>query len=190
MNITKIAVRIPNDDPILAGRLDGKRMFLRVLEELPAFTEPTIVVLDFAGVELATSSFLSEAVPPLREHLRLRRPPAYVVAANLNAKVREELDELLIRTGDVLLTCQISSTGEVTDTQLAGTLEPKLLETLELVRRRGETSAVELHSDATDSDGIGPTGWNNRLAALASKSLILEVPQGRTKKYRPILENA
>jgi hypothetical protein len=190
MKILQITVRKPHKEPILAGRLDGKRTFLRALEELPPLSDPALAVLDFAGAELATSSFLSELVLPLREHLRLRRPPAYLVVANLSEKVREELDELLNRLGDALLTCEFSNRGKISSVKLVGKLDQKLLETLELVRQKGETSAVELYAGSTDSDDIGPTGWNNRLAALASKSLIVEVPQGRTKKYRAILETA
>jgi hypothetical protein len=29
---------------------------------------------------------------------------------------------------------------------------------------------------------------DNRLASLAAKSLVVEILQGRTKKYRPVLE--
>jgi hypothetical protein len=179
----------PDQDPLLAGRLDGKRFFLRTLEELPVLSEPTVIVLDFKGVELATSSFLNEALPPLRDHLRLRRPGGYVVLANLAEKVREELETLLSRMGDAFLTAETTQAGAVTKAELVGVLDQKLLDTLELVRSKGETSAVELHSDSADS-AIGATAWNNRLAALASKSLIVELPQGRSKKYRPVLEKA
>jgi hypothetical protein len=189
MKILRIPILRPQDNPILAGRLDGKRLFLRVLEEIPPLKEMALVVMDFAGVDLVTSSFLSEALMPLREHLRSRRPPGYVVAANLKSKVREELDEFLTRSGDALLTCEFGEGDNATKIELSGMLEPKLLETWELVRSKGETSAVELHG-ITESDGIGPTAWNNRLAALASKSLVIELPQGRSKKYRSIVEMA
>jgi hypothetical protein len=190
MNKVTVSILRPGEEPVFAGRLTGKRVFLRSLEELPPIAEPTIVILDFRGIDLATSSFLSEAVLPLRDHLRLRRPPAYVVVANLNERVSEEFGELLNRSGDAVLTCTTSSQGSISNAQLIGTLEPKLLETFDLIRRKGETSAVELHSESNDSEGIGPTAWNNRLAALTSKSLIMEIPQGRTKKYRPVLEIA
>jgi hypothetical protein len=179
----------PNQDSLLAGRLDGKRFFLRVLEELPVLSEPTVLILDFKGIELATSSFLNEALPPLREHLRLGRPGGYVVLANLAEKVREELETLLSRMADAFLVVETTQAGAVTKAELVGALDQKLLDTLELVRSKGETTAVELHSDSTDST-IGATAWNNRLAALASKSLIVELPQGRSKKYRPVLEKA
>jgi hypothetical protein len=190
MKIKTVSLWRPNDEPVFAGRLDGKRTFMRVLEELPFGTEQMLVVLDFSGAEIATSSFLAELLIPLREHLRLRRPPAYLVAANTNEKVTEEIDELLARVGDAFLIGAATADGRVSDLQLAGRLDAKLMDTFDLVQRKGVTSAVELHGDSGDSDGIGPTAWNNRLAALAAKSLIVEVPQGRSKKYRSLLENA
>jgi hypothetical protein len=183
-----IPILKPDEEPVLAGRLDGKRSFLRTLEELPPLTEPAILLLDFRGIDLATSSFLSEAVLPLRDHLRARRPPAYVVAANLNNKVAEELDELLIRTNDAILACDSAADGTISDVRLSGKLEEKLLETFNLIRAKGPASAVQLHAESRELDRIGATAWNNRLSILTSKSLVREIAQGRTKKYQTVLE--
>src|SRR5690242_16482693 len=121
MNILKVDARKPDEDPVRAGRLDGKRLFLRAVEEIPSPAEPVLLVLDFSGVDLATSSFLSEAVFPLRDHLRLRRPPSYIILANLKDQVREELEDLLSRMGDALLSCDFSG-GQITRVQLIGRL--------------------------------------------------------------------
>jgi hypothetical protein len=179
----------PGDEPVLAGRLSGKRAFLAALEQLPDMAEPTLVLLDFAGVDLATSSFLSEAVLPLRDHLRLRGQPGYVVAANLKDDVREEIEEMLRRSGDALLACTTTAGDQIGDVQLCGKLEDKLHETLSLVSRKGETTAARLHEESHAADPVGATAWNNRLASLATKRLVVEILQGRTKKYRPVLGN-
>lgn len=184
-----ISLLSPGDEPILAGRLDGKRAFLRVLEALPAVTEPTVIILDFIRAELVTSSFLSEVALPLRDHLRFRHPPAYLVLANLNDRIVEELNELLNRVGDAILVCKLSSRGAVSNARLVGRLEPKLQETFDLISEKRETTAIELHAASSDS-AVGATAWNNRLNALTSKSLVMEIPQGRTKKYRAVLEIA
>ena len=75
MNRLTIPMLRPAAEPVLAGRLAGKRAFLSALEQLPEMAEPTLVLLDFRDVALATSSYLSEAVLTLRDHLRLRRHP-------------------------------------------------------------------------------------------------------------------
>ena len=190
MNTHVITMLRPDMPSLLAGRLDGKRALARNLESLPNITSPTVVVLDFKGVELATSSFLDEAVVRCRDHLRLGRSPAYLMTANLNGRVEEELHDLLARTGDALVTCTLSTSGQISDKKLLGALEPKLSETLQLVNTKGEATAIELHSEADDSAAkIGATAWNNRLSSLAAKSLVVEVPQpGRTKKFRSMME--
>lgn len=175
-------------EPILAGRLSGQRAFVSALEQLPEMNEPALVLLDFTGVDLATSSFLSEVLVPLRDHLRVRRQPGYAVAANMNEKVREEVEEMLRRSGDAFLTCTTDPAGQIADVQLCGRLDEKLQETLKLVSRKRETTAAQLHEETRGVDTIGPTAWNNRLATLAAKSLVVEILQGRTKKYRPVLE--
>jgi hypothetical protein len=190
MNNLFVRMLKSGEEPILAGRLAGKRAFLRALEQLPELAEPTLVLLDFRDVDLATSSYLSEAIPPLRDHLRLRRHPGYVVAANLSDNVREEIEEMLRRSGDALLTCATDVDGRISDVQLCGKLEDKLQETLSLVSRKRETTAAQLHEESREVDAVGATAWNNRLASLAAKSLVVEVLQGRTKKYRPVLEVA
>jgi hypothetical protein len=190
MNKVTISMKQPEQEPTLAGRLDGRRALVRCLESLPTITGPTLIILDFRGVELATASFLGEAVLHFRDHVRLGRSPGYLVVANLTERVAEELEDLLTRAVDALLACDISVRGEISNPRLIGRLDPKLQETFDIVLKRGESSAIELHSETNELEGIGPTAWNNRLSSLASKSLLMEVPLGRAKKYRPILESA
>jgi len=37
-----------------------------------------------------------------------------------------------------------------------------------------------------ESEGVKQTAWNNRLAALAGLGLVVELSQGRAKRYRPL----
>jgi hypothetical protein len=126
----------------------------------------------------------------LRDHLRLRRQPGYAVAANLSGKVSEEIEEMLRRSGEAFLTCTTDAASQIANVQLCGRLDEKLQETLRLVCRRQETTAAQLYEELRNDDPVGATAWNNRLASLAAKSLIVEILQGRTKKYRPVLEIA
>jgi hypothetical protein len=190
MKTVQLVLLRPGAEPILAGRLTGKRAFVAALEQFPELAEPSLVLLNFDGVEYATSSYLSEVLLPLRDHLRLRRQPGYVVAANLTDEVREEIEEMLRRSGEAFLTCSTSPSGAIADIQLCGNLDDKLLETLKLVTDRRETTAARLHEEFRSTDTVGATAWNNRLASLAAKSLVIEILQGRTKKYRPVLEIA
>jgi len=180
----------PTEEPVLAGRLSGKRAFLAALGKLPEMIEPTLVVLDFAGVDIATSSYLSELVLPLRDHLRMRRQFGYVVVANVADGVHEEIEEMLCRSGDAVLICNMTAAGDISDVRLCGNLEHTLRETLRLVSAKGETTAAQLHDESRIADPVGATAWNNRLASLAAKRLLVEILRGRNKKYRPVLEVA
>src|SRR5882672_7617292 len=102
----------PGSEPVLAGRLTGQRAYVAALDKLPKLTEPALVLLDFTGVNLATSSYLSEVLVPLRDHLRSRRQ-GFAIAANLEDKVREEIEEMLRRSGDAYLTCATDTSGAI-----------------------------------------------------------------------------
>jgi hypothetical protein len=188
MKTVRISMLKARSEPVLAGRLFGQRAFVSALEQLPELAEPALVILDFSGVDFATSSYLSAVLIPLRDHLRLRRQPGYAVAANLSEKVREEVEEMLRRSGDVFLTCVMDARGQISGAELCGKLDEKLEETLKLVSRKRETTAAQLHEESHALDPVGATAWNNRLASLAAKCLVVEILQGRTKRYRPVLE--
>jgi hypothetical protein len=171
---------------VLAGRLDGDSARQKLVSELGGLDVPVIGILDFSSVQLATASFLDEVTLRLRESLMNK--PVYVIASNLSPAVEEELDALLYRAEDAFIAFKSAPDGQFNGGHLLGNLEPRLKETYERIREKGESSATELHSESRDSDKIGPTAWNNRLNLLASKSLLVEIPMGRAKKYRPLEE--
>lgn len=174
--------------PVLAGALSGRTALNRLLEETagePARPEP--VFLDFSGIDVATASFLRESVLAFRDIVRGRRSAFYPVVANANEVVRDELMELLRPRGDVLMTCTLTDDGTVLDAAPLGDLDPKQGLTFDLVRQHGETDAGALMRDYGESEGLKhTTAWNNRLAALAARGLIIEQSYGRAKRYRPI----
>lgn len=177
----------PGQDPILAGRVEGENARRRLLFALSPVTVPTLVVLEFRPVELATASYLDEVT--LKFRTQLERAPAYLVAANLSDKVLDEFEYLLHRAGDAFLVCQRLEGGIASRPRVLGALEAKLKQTYELVKQKGEAGATELHAEFGGEEKVGPTAWNNRLNMLADKGFLLEIPLGRAKKYRPILEN-
>ena len=187
MTIVSIALRqLERPEIVLAGRLEGRRTLIQFLERLPQ-GEHRLVALNFEGIELATSSFLSEAVLRLRDHLRLNNPPCCLVVVNLNERVEEELDDLLKRSGQALGAAKLVG-GELAYGRLLGELDAKLAETLRLVRARGEATGAQLHAQQAKVDAIGATAWNNRLSSLAAMGLLTETQDGRAKRYRLVME--
>jgi len=77
--------------------------------------------------------------------------------------------------------------AEPSDPVLLGELEPKQRKTFDLLRSAGEADAASLQGLDGDGETIGHTAWNNRLAGLASKGIVVEFQHGRAKRYRPLL---
>lgn len=174
---------------ILAGVSNGKNVLTKLLAAtVQEPLEPEPVFFDFARVDVATASFLRESVLMFRNVVRSQRSNFYPVIANANPDIRDELHELVDgQRSDVLIACSRSESGTVSDVTLIGELEPVQRRTFDLVRDLGETDASELMRahGATDRT-TRTTAWNNRLASLAFLGLLVEVSQGRTKRYKPL----
>jgi len=174
---------------VLAGASNGKNVLTKLLTAtVQEPLEPEPVFFDFARVDVATASFLRESVLVFRNVVRSQRSNLYPVIANANSDICDELHELVDgQRSDVLVACSLSESGTVTNVTLIGELEPVQRRTFDLVRKLGETDAGELMRAHGASDRTTrTTAWNNRLASLAFLGLVVEVSQGRTKRYKPL----
>ena len=178
---------VANDD-VLAGAQEGVAALAKLIKTFAQGGDSLLVVLDFAEVRVATGSFLRESVLGLRDYCRRRRPPSAIVVANANPLVSEELHNLLSASGDALVLCELPRRGEPRRGYVLGLLEEKQRVTLQVVLRLGAADARMLYERFRRSDTIGVTGWNNRLASLAEKGILVEEREGRAKRYRPILK--
>ena len=174
---------------ILSGATAGRQLLSALIAATPSADAPTRVFLDFQGVEVATASFLRESVIAFRDYTRQSLRNIYPVVANLNTEVAEELGFFVRARGDVLWSCNIDSEGRVIAARLIGDLDPAQRATFTAVLELGAISAPELAARFADSH-IGPTAWNNRLSALASKGLLVEQRRGRSKSFTALLEIA
>jgi len=187
VNIVKIDVSRAGGGNILAGAGVGRRTCALLLEEAGIAREPTICLLDFRGVDFASASFLREAVLRLRDAARAQASPLYPVVANASEAVREELDDLLRRGGEAIAVCRIDDNRSPRAPEILGELEPKQKHAFDLLRAVGEADIATLQSLDRSEEQVGHTAWNNRLAALAAKGIVIESQHGRTKRYRPVL---
>jgi hypothetical protein len=90
--------------------------------------------------------------------------------------------------GGAIVSCSRDSRGRINDVGLLGNLESYAEATFAMVIERGETDARELTDAQLDGKKIGTTAWNNRLAALAEIGALIEIPHGRAKRYRPVVQ--
>lgn len=171
---------------ILAGAMTGRRVLGMLLERIdPSPPDPEPVYLDFRGVEVATASFLRESVLEFRDIVRRRWTDYYPVVANANESVTEELS-VLVAQRNALMLCTLDDSGTPRAPRLLGDLEPKQRIAFDLVQERGEADAGELMRSSRDGEDVGQTAWNNRLAALSRLGLLMEMSNGRAKRYRPL----
>jgi hypothetical protein len=160
---------------VLSGANPGRKLLSALIAATPSSEVPTAAFLDFARIEVATASFLREAVIGFRDYARQSLRNVYPVVANLPPAVAEELEFFVRARGDVLWSCELDAGDTVVSARLIGEL--------------GAITAPELAARFADQR-IGPTAWNNRLSALASKGLLVERKQGKSKSFSPLMEIA
>lgn len=178
---------IGNQSRVLAGSAAGRKLLAMLIDATPAGTAPEKVFLDFAGVEVATVSFLRESVIGYRDFTRSSRQNIYPIITNPEPTVLEELEHLVKALNDVLWCCWLDAQDNVIRQQFIGELDPAQRQTFEKVRELGMSTAPQL-ADRFPDTGIGTTAWNNRLSGLAAKGLLVETRQGKSKTFRLVLE--
>jgi hypothetical protein len=170
---------------VLAGAREGRQALALWIEHVgrPADAEPAYI--DFTGVEVVTASFLRESVFAFRDYCRRFASTVYPVLANISEAIEEEVAFFAIETGDAVWVCELQEDGTVENMRLIGrqSLEAGQQRALEYIEQHGHASAPDLRNiDKT----VGPTAWNNRLAALSGKGLLVEERQGKTKIFRTV----
>jgi hypothetical protein len=178
-----------NGQTILSGAILGRKLLSALVAATPSSAAPMPAFLDFTGIEVATASFLREAVIGFRDYARRSLGNVYPAVANLAPAVAEELDFFVRAHSDALWSCELDSRDTVISARLIGELDPVQRSTFEMAVELRTISAPELAARFADLR-IGPTAWNNRLSALATKGLLVERKQGKTKSFSPLLEIA
>ena len=172
---------------VLSGAISGRTLLSALIAATPSSAAPTPAFLDFTAIEIATASFLRESVIGFRDYARRSLENVYPAVANLAPTIAEELEFFVRSRGDVLWSCELGSDDNVISARLIGELDPAQRSTFDAALELGAITAPELAARFADQQ-IGPTAWNNRLSALATKGLLVERKQGKTKSFRPLLE--
>jgi hypothetical protein len=180
-------VRLTGGQTVLSGAIPGRALLSALIAATPSVAAPTPAFLDFTYIQVATASFLREAVIGFRDFARQSLGNVYPAVANLAPSITEELEFFVHSRGDVLWNCELGTGKKVINARLIGELDPAQRSTFEAAIELGSITAPELAARFADQQ-IGPTAWNNRLSALATKGLLVERKQGKTKSFSPLLE--
>ena len=171
---------------VLSGVHAGRKLLAQLVAHSAPPSQDEVAYLDCAGIRVATGSFLRESVLAFRDYTRSTLPHLYPVVANPSEAVVEELDFLLKHRKDALWICQLDTAGQVSQASIIGELDLGHRTTFDMVASLRAASAPDL---ANRGDGtIGPTAWNNRLAYLAARGLLIERRAGKSKTFTPVLE--
>jgi hypothetical protein len=174
---------------VLGGAVEGRRHLGLLIEAVgPEPDRPEPLFIDYAGLVLATASYLRETLVAVHSLLRTRRSRYYVVIANACPAVREDIEVLARLGGLAFLSCSLTEADEISNVGLIGTLDPKQKATFDEVCARGETDARELMLASAGHEDVRQTAFNNRLASLVNLGLVAEICEGKSKRYRPVLE--
>lgn len=168
----------------LAGAEFGRSILGRLVTKLPAPGRQQLCLLDYAGVDIASGSFIRESTVSFRDFARVSRPDLFPVVCNASELVLDDLLEVLTNRSDAMITCADDGRGGLKNFRVAGRLDEKLRLTFELVEEMGEADTSRLR-EARSGEGV-PTVWNNRLATLVSKGLVAEKSAGRAKLYKSL----
>lgn len=178
--------KLANGGPQLSGAGPGRELMhllVREVAQVPETGSPEPIFLDLAGVE-ASASFIREAFFGFRDWVRLERPDLYPVLANPTGHTLEDIAIIADVRGPIL-SCTVDRRGNQAGLRVIGRLDPKARFTFEMIAELGETDVRELMR--RDDDGeTKPTAWSNRLAGLVKLGLVMEIPMGRAKRYRPV----
>ena len=177
--------------PVLGGALPGQALFAKLAAlARTAPTGPTAWHWDMGKVDVITPSFARESFVSIRALLRAQRSNLFPIVVNANADVREDLALTLKDAQSAILCCTRDDDEKLEHFELIGDLEAHPQTTFVLVAERGETDAKELKELTDATSGHAPivqTAWNNRLAKLVELGALIEIPHGRSKRYRLVI---
>lgn len=145
-----------------------------------------LVILDFTGIDAASSSFLRLALGGiLRGDVDIDGTEAVPVVVGVGDEVREGIVDVLTPLRlTVYEALSFVDAGVGVARLLGAPLEPALENTLTLlVAAREPRSAPAMREGDPEKRSITPTAWNNRLNDLANRRLIRRMQSGRRWTY-------
>lgn len=176
---------------VLGGAIPGEVVLAPLISRLRSLIPCEVVVIDFCGIEIATSSFLRTSVIAFRQVCLDQYPSVAILFANMNDCVRDELSFVLHSQGDAVVSCEVRD-NVVSNSVVLGKLEEMQFMTLTAVLEHGQPvdarTLAEAFKDISPGEGKRFTKWNNRLSQLTRRGILREESSGRVKFYTPIVK--
>ncbi|HYI01900.1 hypothetical protein [Hyalangium sp.] len=201
MDVYQLAIKDKSTGvPHLHGATLGQEHRKPLLDELEGHPElvtgkGAIVVVDFAGIESVTASYIKATVLAfIRAGIHFVDPnePSdlpplniFPVVTHLSSEIAEELGEVMSSSRHVCLEALQIDGGVVSKARLIGSPDLSVIDTLQSLVREGSATATQLF-EKDQAKNITVNGWNNRLADLYRLRLACREKQGRQWLYIPV----
>ena len=174
-------------EALLAGSGSGQAFFSKLVDATKDLPRDAVIALNFTKVEVVTASFFRSAFRAFRDYAR-STPMFFPVFANTNATTREEIAFFAEGSGDAFIFGTLTKAGDLKSSFVLGNLDAKQSKALKVLVELGEADAGQLRETYPEDPEVSSAAWSNRLAVLAAKGFAIERMVGRSKKYRPIIE--
>ena len=173
---------------ILAGSGAGKVCLGKLIEATLTVPPESLIALDLRKTELVTASFFRTSFKAFRDYVAGNGRFGLIHLCKGQSTI-EEVTAYADDLGDAFLFGDINKQSEITDAFLIGKLDAKQKRTLIALSELGEADAATLFNKYPEQPALATSAaWSNRLASLASKCLVSERLEGRSKLYRPLVE--
>lgn len=190
--LTISIAKLEFSSPRLHGATIGEHHAALVRDAVAAQQQPAdSVILDFAGIESATASYLKRLINPFFAAPGSPEGFATEVSPILigvdSPDLREEITDFLSGKGRVLIVAD-RDTRPPKFQQLLGRLDGAAAETFQELRTMKRTTAAELYERHRE-ETTNQTAWNNRLAQLVEMRIARRDRAGRFWMYEPTVES-
>jgi hypothetical protein len=165
----------------LQGRPLGRKHYPRLCELLADVPPGDVALLDFAGVEIVTGSWINEALVPLLRWAADERNDIFPVLLNFDPAWLDELQIIAEWTHNCFLVAR--GKGLPKTANLVGSLDVGQKATLVAAVDGAEVTGAAL----SGRDGVKGPAWNNRLKDLFEKRLLRREKRGREQVYSPVV---
>jgi hypothetical protein len=178
-------------NPRLHGATIGDEHARQIREQIADRPETDdFVVMDFAGVEGASASYLKRLIHPFfanpGDSESLPNQVAPILTNVESSDLLEELNDYLAGKGRAMIVARLSATPPKFD-QLLGRLDGAAAETFNELQKMKRSTAAELYERHRE-ETTNQTAWNNRLAQLVEMRIARRSRMGRFWVYEPILQ--
>lgn len=170
----------------LTGATKAQNDLPKVIEELTKANIGETIILDFKGVEHVSASFWNGIIPTVYAFAADEEREIFPIVCNVREDSLEELEIALKNRGMAILVAK-KEADCLSELKLIGVIDDAHKETFDLINSYGEVGAGDLVS-AKKKESVGLTGWSNRLSTLYHMRLIRRSKQGRSFRYKPVIE--